>query len=128
MWLSRKFGTAQKETAEAGTVSIGGSSVLKTVSTVQSEEVKNYAPYGYSAYAPDGEEILIINGRDGAASPGTKMKDEALSEGEISIKSAGGAQILLKKNGNAEINGFVFTQDGRLLSPGGEVIYDSKNN
>lgn len=61
MWLSKRFSNAEKITAESGTVSVGGGSVIKTASTIQSEEVQNYAPYGYSAYAPDGEEILLIN-------------------------------------------------------------------
>lgn len=122
MWLSKRFGGVPQTAAEAGTVSIGGNSVLKTVSTVQSEEVQNYAPYGYSAYAPDGEEILIINSANGAAGAGTKMKNDKLKEGEISLTSSGGAKVLLKNNGDVEINGFVFTLKGEVKNPEGEVV------
>ena len=125
MWLSRRFGNADKVAAEAGTVSVGGGSVIKTVATVQSEEVQNYAPYGYSAYAPDGEEILLINSAGATAGAGTKMKNENLCAGEISITSIGGAKIFLKLNGDVEINSFVFTKDGKLKNNKGEIIFDS---
>lgn len=122
MWLSKTFKSTQSSAAEKGTVSIGGSSDLKTSSTVQSVNVQSYAPYGYSAYAPGGEEILIINGADGSAGAGTKMKDENLSEGEISIKAQSGACIRLRNDGSVEINGFVFMPSGGLKNSHGEVI------
>lgn len=122
MWLSKKFGKTDHALAEAGTVSLGGSSVLKTVSTIQNEEVQNYAPYGYSAYAPDGEEILLINSAAGAAGAGTKMKNEKLSAGEIAITSIGDAKIILKSNGDVEINGFIFSKSGNLKNQKGEIV------
>lgn len=125
MWLSQRFGNAEKIAAESGTVSVGGGSVIKTASTIQSEEVQNYAPYGYSAYAPDGEEILLINSAGATAGAGTKMKNENLSVGEIAITSIGDAKIFLKMNGDVEINGFVFTKDGKLKNNKGEIIFDS---
>ncbi|MDE6751256.1 MAG: hypothetical protein K2J59_00595 [Eubacterium sp.] len=125
MWLSKKFGRADKDFSEIGAVSVGGGAVIKTASTIQSEEVQNYAPYGYSAYAPDGEEILLINSAGGTAGAGTKMKNERLSTGEISITSIGNAKIMLKNNGDAEINGFVFTKDGKIKNQKGEVVFDS---
>ena len=125
MWLSKKFGKTDPVFAEAGTVSVGGGSVIKTASTIQSEEVHNYAPYGYSAYAPDGEEILLINSAGGTAGAGTIMKSEHLSSGEIAITSIGNAKILLKKNGDVEINGFVFTKNGKIQNQKGEIVFDS---
>ena len=122
MWLSRKFGRAEMNADETGTVSFGGSSVIKTAATVQSEEVQSYAPYGYCAYVPDGEEILLINGTGGTAGAGTKMKSDDLSAGEISLKSIGNARIALRENGDVEINGFVFTGDGKILNKKGESI------
>ncbi|MDE6723527.1 MAG: hypothetical protein K2J55_04950 [Eubacterium sp.] len=125
MWLSKKFGKTDSNFAETGTVSVGEGSVIKTVATVQSEDVQNYAPYGYSAYAPDGEEILLINSAGGTAGAGTKMKSENISSGEISITSIGNAKIMLKKNGDVEINGFVFTKDGKIINQKGEIVFDS---
>ena len=124
MWLSRAFKSTgiQSFAAEKGTVAIGGSSTLKTSSTMQSANVQSYAPYGYSAFAPAGEEILIINGAEGGVGAGTKMSDDTLAEGEISIKSRGGAVIRLKKDGTVEINGFVFTRDGAIKNPKGETV------
>ncbi len=125
MWLSKKFGRADNSLAEVGTVSVGGGAVIKTASTIQSEEVCSYAPYGYAAYAPDGEEILLISSAGGTAGAGTKMKGKNLSSGEIAITSIGNAEILLKRNGDAEINGFVFTKDGKIRNQKGEVVFDS---
>lgn len=125
MWLSKKFGKPDNSLAEAGTISVGGDSVIRTASTIQSEEVYNYAPYGYSAYAPDGEEILLINGAGVTAGAGTKMKSEKLSSGEIAITSVGNARIMLKKNGDIEINGFVFTKNGKIKNQKGEIVFDS---
>lgn len=122
MWLSRAFKSTRSFAAETGTVAIGGSSTLKTSSTMQSANVQSYAPYGYSAFAPAGEDILIINSAEGGVGAGTKMCDDALDEGEISIKSRGGASVRLKKDGTVEINGFVFTNDGAIINPKGETI------
>ena len=122
MWLSRKFGSRQKESAETGTVAIGGSSTIKTASTVLAENVQNYAPYGYSAFAPCGEEILLISSANGNAGAGTKMSDESINEGEISISSKGGARIVLKNDGSIQINGFVFTADGKIKNAEGQVV------
>ena len=120
MWLSKRFGNVDSAAAETGTVAIGGSSTVKTASTVQAERVHNYAPYGYSSYAPKGENILIINSSGGSVGAGTRMKDESLLEGEISIKSESGAKILLKNDGTVEINGLVITAKGTIAdSPEG---------
>ena len=122
MWLSRAFKSTRGFAAETGTVAIGGSSTLKTSSTMQSANVQSYAPYGYSSFAPAGEDILIISSADGGIGAGTKMSDDALDEGEISIRSRGGACIRLKKDGTVEINGFVFTKDGTIKDPKGETV------
>ena len=122
MWLSKKFKSVHGFAAEKGTVSLGGSATVRSSSTVQSVSVNCYAPYGYSAYAPGGEEILIINGPDGGAGAGTRMKDETLGEGEISIISDGGGRVKLGKDGSVEINGFVFTKDGTIKNSRGETV------
>ena len=122
MWLSKAFKSTQSFAAEKGTVAIGGSSTLNTSSTMQSASVQSYAPYGYSSFAPAGEEILIINSADGGVGAGVMMRDDALDEGEISIRSRGGACVRLKKDGTVEINGFVFTSDGVIKNPKGETV------
>lgn len=122
MWLSKVFKNTHSFAAEKGTVAIGGSSTLKTSSTLQSANVQSYAPYGYSSFAPAGEEILIINSAEGSVGSGTRMSDDNLAEGEISIQSRGGACIRLKKDGTVEINGFVFTANGAIKNPKGEIV------
>ena len=122
MWLSKAFKSTRSVAAEKGTVAISGSSTLNTSSTIQSASVQSYAPYGYSAFAPAGEEILIINSADGGVGAGVIMGDDALDEGEISIRSGGGACVRLKKDGTVEINGVVFTSDGVIKNPKGDVL------
>ncbi len=122
MWLSKKFNEKQSFAAEKGTVALGGSSTLRLSATAQSFRVNCYAPYGYSAYAPDGEEILIINGSDGSAGAGTRMKDETLKEGEISIISDSKGCVRLKNDGSVQINGFIFTLDGKIKNSQGEIV------
>lgn len=122
MWLSRSAAGGNSRTAETGTVAIGGSSVLRASATVQADRVQSYAPYGYSAFAPSGEDILLISSADGTAGAGTRMKDEELSEGEISITSLSGGRIFLKSDGSVQINGFIFTADGEVKNSKGETV------
>ncbi len=122
MWLSKKFGYKYETAAETGTVAIGGNDAVKTVSTVQSERVVNYAPYGYSSSPPKGEDILIINGTGGSVSAGTKMANEYLREGEVSVKSKGGAKILLRNDGVVQINTLLISADGKVFNSGKEVV------
>lgn len=123
MWISRNYASkSSTAAAETGTVTIGGSGSLEAASTVHAREICHYAPYGYSAAVPTGEEILLINGSAGTVSAGIKMKDENLKSGEISISSAGGARIMLKKDGSVYINGVTFTKEGAVINADGEMI------
>lgn len=123
MWISKKYASrGSSAAAETGTVTIGGSSSLEAASTVHAREICHYAPYGYSAAVPKGEEILLINCSAGMASAGIRMKDDNLEPGEISICSAGGAGIVLKKDGSVHINGVTFTKEGAVINADGEMI------
>lgn len=122
MWISKRYSVAEKSAAEAGTVTIAGSTSLEASSTVRAGEVLNYSPYGYSASVPRGEEILLLNGSSGAVSAGTRMKDSGLDAGEVALSSVGGAKIILKNDGSVEINGVVITKDGSIISTDGEVV------
>lgn len=124
MWLSKRFNNPKISVSEVGMVTNSNNSIINTSSTVSSNGVLNYSPYGYSFSAPTGEEVLLINSSLGTVGAGTKMKNQNLSSGEISISSIGGAKIVLKNDGTVNINGIVITKDGRLLNKKGEVIIE----
>ena len=62
-------------------------------------------PYGFSSAAASGNQAVLLEGYcAGLASP----PDSDLQEGEVRLYSAGGAEILLNRNGQVVINGQVF--------------------
>ncbi len=124
MWLSKRFNNPKISVSEVGMVTNSNNSIINTSSTVSSNGVLNYSPYGYSFSAPTGEEVLLINSSLGTVGAGTKMKNQNLLSGEVSISSIGGAKIVLKNDGTVNINGIVITKDGRLLNKKGEVIIE----
>ncbi len=122
MWLSKRFNSPYVSVSEVGTVTNSNNSIINTSSTVTSNGVLNYSPYGYSFSAPTGEEVLLVNSSSGTVGAGMKMKSQNLSSGEIAISSIGGAKIILKNDGTVNINGIVVTKDGSLLNKEGEII------
>lgn len=122
MWLSKRFNNPYVSVSEVGTVTTSNNSIINASSTISSNGVSNYSPYGYSFSVPTGEEVLLVNSSLGTVGAGIKMKNENLSSGEIAISSIGGAKIILKNDGTVDINGIVITKDGSLLNKEGEVI------
>ena len=59
-------------------------------------------------------EVLIVNSASGAAVAGSKMKTQGLAQGEVEIRSLGGARILLKNDGSVVINSLVINRDGEF--------------
>ncbi len=112
MWLSRKFKSAQQSAAETGIVTLNENGETKANSSLASTTSSCYTPYGYTAPIPVGEEVLVVNGASGAAVAGTVMGTGDLEQGEIEIKSLGGARILLKNDGSVQINSLVIDKNG----------------
>lgn len=104
MWLTklgiRSGGTKLRRGAVSGT----GNELR-----VQGESEYHYPemlfPYGYTSAAEDGNRAVMLDGVCAgiAASP-----DGELAQGEVRLYSAGGAEILLKNNGEVVINGQSF--------------------
>lgn len=57
---------------------------------------------------------LFVYARSGAAVTGSKMKMQDLAQGEVEIRSLGGARILLKNDGSVVINSLVINRDGEF--------------
>ncbi|CCX38340.1 uncharacterized protein BN452_02220 [Clostridium sp. CAG:1013] len=76
---------------------------------VQGESEYHYPemifPYGYASAAENGKRAVML---DGVCAGIAAVPDEQLAEGEVRLYSAGGAEILLKNNGEVIINGQSF--------------------
>ena len=62
-------------------------------------------PYGYSSAAEEGDRAVML---DGVCAGIAAAPDGQLSQGEVRLYSAGGAEILLKNTGEVVINGQSF--------------------
>ena len=118
MWLSKRVsGERENEKAENGFVTMSSEQGIETASSSRKRNIRSYAPYGYSAKIPVGAEVILIPFSEGQAAIGCTENGEALDEGEISIKSKGGAEIVLRNDGSVVINGgFVINKDGKVSS------------
>lgn len=66
------------------------------------------APYGVYALPPQGERVVLLYDGEETMGIGVPMRGERAQPGEILLRSAGGAYLLLKKDGTAELNGQSF--------------------
>lgn len=114
MWLSRNFKSTEQSAAETGVITLNKDDITEANSSMPSRGAQCFSPYGYSARIPVGDEVLIVNGSSGSAVAGVKMNAGTLEQGEIEIKSLGGATILLKNDGSVVINSLVIDRDGNI--------------
>lgn len=125
MWLSKRFNLPELPIAETAVVTSANGTKTEATSNMCAKDISTYAPYGYSYAVPFGQEILLINDENGSKGAGIKMStDEVLSNGEIMIKSLGGASICLKNNGDVVINNsLTVTKNGVVTNADGEEIF-----
>lgn len=116
MWISRMLSKNNGfEKAERGVVTMAQEDYIEAGATVNSRNIENYAPYGYSSRIPSGEEVILVPSTDGHAALGTLTKSDSLESGEIKISSKGGASIVLKNDGRVIINGsYVINSQGEI--------------
>lgn len=119
MWLSRRFNKTENSAAETGVVTLNANGFTEAAASMPSRNRDTFSPYGYSYCAPVGEEVLIVNGSSGTVFAGTKMPAPSLGQGEIEIKSMGGASVVLKNDGSVVINGLVIDKNGEIVNGGG---------
>ena len=105
MWISRKIGKSSfSALAEKGEVTLSSGENWEASASQSVRNVGCYLPYGYSAKAPVGEEVLLLGASDGTVALGVKSKPDGQKAGEIKISSLGGATIELKNDGSVIIN------------------------
>lgn len=114
MWLTRQLykGGAQgapeygQVTLNTGGVTVSGSAEWR--------KIQLFAPYGFAYVPPNGSQTLLLPCGDSAVCIGAVMENAGLEEGECRIYSLGGAEIVLKNNGDAVINGVTVKPDGTV--------------
>lgn len=125
MWLSKKLAAHELQdvaSAQDGTVTIEGGE-LAVFSSGEKREVKTVGPGGYEWQPCKGEDVLIVRGgtfgEESYAVGVPEQANEALAPGEVRIRSAAGAEIVLHNSGRIDINGLLFINGVPFLALGG---------
>lgn len=105
MWLTRQLQPGEGLRMRNGLVQSGDQFLVQGEKKFQSPE--QVAPYGLSSRADSGKEAVMLGRYCAGVVTDT---DSKISAGEVRLYSAGGAEILLKNNGDVVINGQVFSK------------------
>lgn len=106
MWNSRRID--RKETLPAvyaGTVTTGGE-VIHVRTDMERRAPVVSVPYGMAVCVPQGEQVVLLP--ESGVCLGVINTAGGLLPGEVRLFSAGGAEILLKRDGTVVINGQAF--------------------
>lgn len=104
MWLTKMGNPSSGARLRRGQVS-GAGEGLKVQGEREFRSPELLFPYGYSSAAEEGGRAVML---DGVCAGVASAPDSGLSQGEVRIYSAGGAEILLKNTGEVVINGQSF--------------------
>ena len=108
MWISQKVGALEQPSAQ---IQVG--EVLSNTGSLSIQAVGQYsavplaAPFGITYVPPKGTKVVLLE-EDTVLCTGAISESVNLSEGELMLRSSGGAYIYLKNNGDIVINGQVF--------------------
>lgn len=104
MWLTRQLQQSGGLRMRSGLVGSGQDFSVQGEKEFRSPE--QVAPYGISSRAIGGREAVMLGSYCAGVVAGS---DSTLSAGEVRLYSSGGAEILLKNNGDVVINGQTFS-------------------
>ena len=109
MWISQKVGALEQPSAQiqVGEV-LSNTGSLSIQAVVQYSAVPLAAPFGITYVPPKGTKVVLLEEEDTVLCAGAISEPVNLSEGELMLRSSGGAYIYLKNNGDVVINGQVF--------------------
>lgn len=98
-------------------VSYADSSGFGVVGASELRDSLVFAPRGVSYMPCTGDNLLIlpVNGTDTCV--GALSSVSGLKPGELRLRSSGGAVILLRQNGDIQLNGVIITKDGEIITP-----------
>lgn len=109
MWLMKYITRNSLTSPDAvkGSVNRSGSEGSAVSSSGEHTNLKSCAPYGVTSIPPVGEKAVVLPLDNGEVCAGVLSDAAGLQEGELRLRSKGGAEILLKNNGEVIINGRV---------------------
>ena len=103
MWLTKQL---RKNTgARVWSAQVEGGEQLQVQGESEYRSPETMFPYGFNSLAAGGQRAVMLDGMYVGISA---LPDNTLQEGEVRLFSSGGAEILLKRNGQVVINGQVF--------------------
>ncbi len=105
MWLTQRLSREEGARVTSAQVSGGGDFSVQGENAAQTPET--LFPYGFSSRAEQGSKAVLL---DGYCAGVSRLPDSSLQEGEVRLYSVGGAEILLKRNGDVIINGQIFAR------------------
>lgn len=104
MWLTQQGKSASGTKLRRGEV-YGAGQQLWVQGENEFRSPEMLFPYGFASAAQEGDRAVML---DGVCAGISAAPDNQLAQGEVRLYSAGGAEILLKNNGEVVINGQVF--------------------
>ena len=118
LWLtSRMLRRSPPREGELAAAGFAGEKGLTAFGERPYEALPIYAVPGVSALPKEGEPVLILPLGEGEICRGVRSDTEGLLPGELRLCSCGGAEILLKQNGEILLNGLTITREGKLIPP-----------
>lgn len=107
MWLSKQLSNACKliKNIKIGKVTSADNNTVTVQSDQEYRQIKNAAPFGIASIPPVGSKAVISPTNNGFIYTGTFNQTQNLEPGELMLYSSGGANIILKNNGDVLING-----------------------
>lgn len=104
MWLTKKLSKSQTSVKLADGMVTSASNNTTVQAESEYRNVSVCAPFGISSLPPEDTKAVMING----LCIGVVVNSQGINHGELRLNSAGGAEILLKNNGEVWINGQCF--------------------
>lgn len=107
MWLLKNMAQNSKKekNADRGEIALPGQTEVNISASGEHIGVPLCAPCGIAYVPTQGEQAVILPGKDGGVCIGAPVKEKGLSPGEIMLYSEGGATLVLKNDGSILANG-----------------------
>lgn len=117
MWIAKKGAGRNVQQKESGWVRAESAKHGEqyVVGSCEYRRLQRCAPYGIYTKPPKGTSVLVLGPQSAEVCLGAvsdPSAEEELLEGEILIRSAGGASIRLCKDGRLLLNGREWKQEG----------------
>lgn len=107
MWLSKKISDTCKmiKNTKIGKVTSTHGNYVTVQTNQEHLQIKNVSPFGIISVPPIGSKAVVTQSEHGFIYTGIINNETELEPGELMLYSSGGANIVLKNNGQVFING-----------------------